>query len=451
MTPRSSTPPDDEHDASRAGAEWAIAFDLPDDRWMECLRDAERPMVLGRIGEYELEEEVQRGGQGVVFRARQPGTKRRIALKRLLAGAFATGSMRRRFEREVEAAALLNHPNIVTVYGMEIVDGTPLLAMEWIDGVPATVWSQGKSPEDVLELFLRIADAIQHAHLRGVVHRDVKPSNVLVDASGQPHVLDFGLAKRCALDGDDATLEASKSAEAFGTPAYASPEQLNASATELDQRTDVYSLGVLLFEMLTDASPYGECGSVSELVRRVGTVRAPRLATFDPRLGAELDTIVRTALEPERDERYATVDAFASDVRRHLAGAPIAATPTSSWTLARRLVARNPLVSGLAAAVFVLALAFAGYAQRQAERFEAQKLVAEEARDAAVERQRRAATLLAYVPDCVHSLNAGVHPLLAKPGAWLDGSVAHSSPNPYFAPASTNPAEATRTDHERAP
>ena len=435
---------------------WGGDFDLPDDRWMARLRVAERPIVLGRIGEYELEGEVERGGQGIVFRARQPGTKRRIALKRMLAGAFATEGMRRRFEREVEAAALLNHPNIVTVYGMDSVDGTPLLAMEWIDGVPATDWARGRAPEEILELFLRLCDAMQHAHSRGVLHRDIKPSNVLVDANSQPHVLDFGLAKRCPLGGGAGgdVLDVSKSADVFGTPAYASPEQLSGTETRLDASTDVYSLGVLLFEMLTDASPYGDYDGVADLLRRVGQTRPPRLATYDPRLSNELDTIVRAALEPARQDRTASVEDFASDIRRYLSGAPIHAVPLSSLTLLRRLVEKNPLVAGLGAALFVLSLAFGIFASVQARRFEQQTIRAENALEQAIQRERRVASLLAFIPDCVHVMNSGISPLIAKPGTVLDHSVSHSSPNPYFAieqPELRAPAEKTATEAETRP
>ena len=254
-----------------------FGFDLPDDDWLDRLRESEAQLNLGRIGSYELIEEVSRGGQGVVFRARQPGTQREIALKRLLAGSFATASMRRRFEREVEAAAALNHPNIVTVFGCETVDGNPQLAMEWVDGVPVTEWVRprgtdavSRDPEETLSVFLRIADAVQHAHSRGVLHRDLKPSNVLVDRDGEPHVLDFGLAKRVDVDSAaDVTLTGS--ADFLGTPAYASPEQFHTDELTLDARSDVYSLGVLLFELLTGESPYGATRNVSELIACVET------------------------------------------------------------------------------------------------------------------------------------------------------------------------------------
>lgn len=420
---------------------WLVDFERADDRWMDRLRLAEEPSVLGRIGDYDLEHEVSRGGQGIVFRARQPGTKRRIALKRMLAGSFATEGMRRRFHREVEAAALLNHPNIVTVYGMETVDDTPIFAMEWVDGVPATEWSDGRAPDEVLGLFLRICDAIQHAHSRGVLHRDIKPTNILVDDAGQPHVLDFGLAKRVPL-GDDALGSLSKSAEVFGTPAYASPEQLSDSETRLDARTDVYSLGVLLFEMLTGKSPYGEWESIAQLLRIVGEVRPPRISATDPRVGAEFDTIVRAAMAPSPGERYASVELLATDVRRYVAGDPIAAIPMSSAALLRRIVAKNPLVSSLAALLVVLSVGFGAYATVQHRRLNAKSKEVEAALEEALQREQRVSNLLAFIPNCLYFDPTRLSPMIAKPGTVLDQSLALSSPNPYFLKAEENDAAA---------
>jgi serine/threonine protein kinase len=369
-------PPEETRDGARGVDLTALGFgfDAPDDVWLERLRLAEAPQALGSIGPYELLDEVSRGGQGVVFRARQPGTKRQIALKRMLAGSFATSAMHSRFQREVESAASLNHPNIVTAYGMEIVDGLPVFAMEWVDGVPATEWARdGHDPRGVLELFLRICDAIQHAHSRGVLHRDLKPSNILVDDAGQPHVLDFGLAKRMQpeLGADDegksngVADDVTRTDDFVGTPAYASPEQFKKSAN-LDERTDVYSLGVLLFEMLTGISPYGDGKSVTELILAVERGEAARPSSIDPRLGREVDTIVLEAMATERDDRYRSVDAFARDIRHYLAGEPILAVPPSSWYLVRKLVSRNQLAFAFAATVLVMTLGFGGHALWQA-------------------------------------------------------------------------------------
>src|SRR5688572_26532464 len=153
-------------------------FDLGSDDWVELVRAAETPEALGFLGPYQLVAEAGRGGQGVVYRAQQPGTGRTIAVKRLLAGKLASPAALRRFEREIEASTALNHPGIVTVYAADVVDGAPVLTMEWVEGVPITTWARGRPRTEVLRCFLLVCDAVQHAHQRGVLHRDLKPSNV---------------------------------------------------------------------------------------------------------------------------------------------------------------------------------------------------------------------------------------------------------------------------------
>jgi len=369
-----------------------FGFEDPGDAWMDQLRGAEVPLGLGTIGPYELLDEIERGGQGVVYRARQPGTKRLIALKRPIAGSFSSRSTRQRFEREIESAAALNHPNIVTAYGMEIVDGTPLLAMEWIDGVTLTRWISGGSPEnpgddpepgqgpcrdprESIEVFLRVCDAIAHAHSRGILHRDLKPSNILVADDGQPHVLDFGLAKRLAYAEPDAQgkLDLTLSGDFLGTPAYASPEQFSPRQTQFDERTDIYSLGVILYEMLTGLSPYPDPSNVTELIRAVETVTPPRLSSIDPRLGRELDTIVLKAMAKTPSARYANVDSLASDLRRYLAGEPISAVEPTTWYLLKKVVTRNRLAFAFAATVVLLVLGFGLNAIHLTDRLRAER------------------------------------------------------------------------------
>ncbi|HEX6885410.1 MAG TPA: serine/threonine-protein kinase [Planctomycetota bacterium] len=340
-------------------ADDSARFGFASERWLEVLRTAESPAALGRLGPYELLEEAGRGGQGVVFRARQPGTGRVIALKRLLAGAFASPQTLRRFEREVEAAVALSHPGIVTVYGVERAEGAPLLAMEWVAGAPVTRWAAGRPREEILELFLLVCEAVQHAHQRGVLHRDLKPSNVLVDAVGRPRVLDFGLAKLTS----DARPTLTSSGDFLGTPAYAAPEQWRGE--ELDVRADVYSLGALLFEMLTGRRLIEGEGLKAVLQASAGSTptRPSALVRSLPR---ELDAIVLQALSAERERRYQSVDALASDLRRFLAGEPISATPPSAGYLVRKLIARNRLTSALVALLLAATLAYAGLTARHA-------------------------------------------------------------------------------------
>ena len=394
--------------------ELGFGLDTPGDAWLDEVRTACEPRALGRIGDYELLDEVSRGGQGIVFRARQPGTNRAIALKRMLAGSFSTTLMRLRFEREVEAAAALSHPNIITVYGMETVDGQPLLSMEWVDGVPISHWAcppggVRRDPEELLRTFLRVTDAVSHAHSRGILHRDLKPTNVLVDSSGEPRVLDFGLAKWL---GDDADM--SRSSDLLGTPAYAAPEQLRGPRTDggaddgrLDARCDVYALGVVLYEMLTGELPHPFEGDLVEFMQRVETRTPPPPSRTDPRLGSELDTILAKALSADRSQRYATVDAFAGDLRRYLAGRPIEAVAPSTAYLLRKLVARNRVTTAFLATVFVLSLAFAGYAARQAA-------LLREALAESQWRERQMEDWLVFVPDSVLKA-ASLNPDYAPP------------------------------------
>jgi serine/threonine protein kinase len=308
-------------------AEESSLFGFDSEAWLANARGAESAPELGHLGPYELLAEAGRGGQGVVFRARQPGTGREIALKRLLAGSFASATARRRFEREVEAVTALNHPGIVTVYGVDVAEGSPLLAMDWIEGEPVTAWAAGRAREEVLALFLSVCNAVQHAHQRGVLHRDLKPSNVVVDPSGRPRVLDFGLAKLAS----DPGASVSKSGEFVGTPAYAAPEQWRGE--EIDARADVYSLGALLFEMLT-----GRRAVEGEGIRALAQAElrsVPRPSSLVRSIPRELDAIVLQALASEREARYQSVDALSGDVRRYLAGQAVLAHPPEPGTSSR--------------------------------------------------------------------------------------------------------------------
>jgi len=409
-----------------------FGFDLPDDDWLGRVRRAGQPRVLGRVGEYELLGEIGQGAQGIVYRARQPHTAREVALKRLAAGAFATPSMRVRFEREVEAAAALHHPHIVTVYGMEFVDGQPLLAMEWVDGVPVDRWvaacSQaterrsdeatreevpawpGRPPTYVgvqdgrdagkpvpqkprlpviLRLFSKICAAVQHAHQRGVIHRDLKPGNILVDAAGEPRVLDFGLAR----------LETAQSSSAVslththafvGTPAYAAPEQLRGTWDAVDVRSDVYALGVILYQMLTGRLPHGRSNTLAELQEAVEHRNPDRPSALNPALDREIDAIVLRAVAPEQDHRYQTVDALRADVERYLAGEPVQAVPPGGLYPFRKWVHRHRLGFAFAATVSVLVIGFGIAATVLAVRLAKQGRAAMKARDQETEARETA-------------------------------------------------------------
>jgi tetratricopeptide (TPR) repeat protein len=362
-------------------------FDLGSDDWVELVRAAETPEAFGSLGQYQLVAEAGRGGQGVVYRAQQPGTGRTIAVKRLLAGTLASPAALRRFEREIEASTALNHPGIVTVYGADVIDGAPVLTMEWVEGVPITTWARGRPRTEVLRCFLGVCDAVQHAHQRGVLHRDLKPSNVVVDEADRPRVLDFGLAKLVS----DGASSITASRGFVGTPAYAAPEQWRGE--ELDVRAEVYSLGALLFEMLTGRRLV-EGEGLDALLRAAESLTPLRPSAYTRSVPRELDAIVGKAVAAEPAERFQSVDAFADDLRRFLSGAPVLAHPPSTWYVLRKLCARNPWS---AAAFAALVLATAGYAASsivQAGRLAQQ-------RDRARAEQENAERVLSFLLDDV--------------------------------------------------
>lgn len=333
-------------------------FGLTGEGWAARLRSAHLGPGLGRLGAYELIEEVGRGGQGEVYRAVQPGTGRAVALKRVAGlGLAPSPALLARFTREVEALTRLSHPNVVTVHALEVIDGHSLLVMEYVDGVPIDVWSdrrwtRGDEPlRGVLEVFAGVCAGVAHAHQRGVLHRDLKPSNILVTAEDVPKVLDFGIAR---VLGEHAATGASQAWTVTGfagTPAYASPEQLRPGSEGIDTRSDVYSLGVLLFRVLSGEEAFGTRGGIAELMKLAGhgPVRGPTQVRRG--LPRECDWIVRKATEPDPARRYQTVDALVEDVRRLMDGRPVLAHPPSAWYTLRRAVGRRPWLSaGIAAA-----------------------------------------------------------------------------------------------------
>ncbi len=382
-------------------------FGLSDqgDEWMNCLREAETQAALGCIGPYELIEEISRGGQGVVYRARQPGTKRDVALKRLLAGSLATPAMHRRFEREVELAASLNHPNLVTVFGIEVTEGQPLLAMEWIDGIPISDWAAGgesgrRSPRELAALMLVVCDGIRHAHQHGVIHRDLKPSNILIDSQGTPRVLDFGLARPVDSSADSESL-VTLTDQFIGTPAYASPEHLRGGLEAVDIRSDVYALGLVLYQMLTGDLPYDVSGPLPDVFRAIEHSEPTRPSTLRASVDRELEVIVLKALAKEKPLRYQSVDAFAEDIQRYLSGDPVLAHPPSTAYRLRKVVKRHRLPIGFAAAILFLIVTLGVVSTVQARR------IAQE-RDRTREEAKKAVAVSAFLDQMLSSADPQV-------------------------------------------
>ncbi|MEW6071109.1 MAG: serine/threonine-protein kinase [Planctomycetota bacterium] len=332
---------------------------------------ADAPAGLPPVPGYEVEGELHRGGQGIVYRARHLATRRAVALKVMLDGAFSSAEKLRRFEREIELAAGLRHSGIVTVYDSGTsADGRAYYAMELVDGQPLDGFVAARADwrlEELLCLFLRIGAAVQHAHQHGVIHRDLKPANVLVDRGGEPRVLDFGLAKAFLADsGEEAEL--SRSGWFLGTLAYAAPEQVRGDRAAIDVRTDVYALGVLLYELLTGTRPAGDTTDVRALAtailevdpeppsrrRRRSSPRGPGLV-----IPADLDVIVGHALAKDPSRRYQSVGELLRDVERCLAGEPIGARRDSTWYLLAKIVRRHRIPAAAAALLFAVCLAAA--------------------------------------------------------------------------------------------
>ncbi len=309
----------------------------------------------GAIPGCQLLGEIHRGGQGVVYKGIQTATRRTVAVKLLRAGALAGREEQSRFEREARILGQLHHPNIVTVHDSGIAAGLHYLVLDYVEGRTLDRYIAGGVPKvrAALALFVKICEAVHAAHLRGIIHRDLKPSNVMIDEAGEPHVLDFGLAK-ATVDATDMT-RMTLTGQFFGTPAWASPEQAGGDMTQVDLRTDVYALGVLLYYLLTGVHPYdvnGTLHSVLENVRHAPPTSPRRHRSL---IDGEVETIVLKSLQKDRERRYQTAGELARDIRRYLAGQAIEARRDSTWYVLSKVLRRHRLrVSAVALALLVL-------------------------------------------------------------------------------------------------
>ena len=340
----------------------------------KCYREsASTPAIPG----YVHLMEIARGGQGVVFRAEQSATRRDVAIKLLNETPGSSAAAFRRFQREVDLVAALRHPSIVTLHdGGTTPDGRPYLVMEYVRGVrldACPVFQKARaSPVDpesargVVELLLGVVRAIAYAHQRGVIHRDLKPANILVDTEGKPRILDFGLAS-FTQDGEYADRTKSLGGFFVGTLPWASPEQ--ARGEDVDVRTDVYALGVILYEGLAGRRPYELPNEFSAALAVVCDPKATRLATVLPGIDPDLDAIAMRCLAPEPERRYQSALELQRDLQRFLAGEPIEARRDSTWyLLSRRLKRSRRMIVGAAIVVILLtgSLAFSLFALRSA-------------------------------------------------------------------------------------
>jgi tRNA A-37 threonylcarbamoyl transferase component Bud32 len=309
---------------------------------------------LKYFGDYELLEEIARGGMGVVWKARQSSLNRDVALKMIRAGTLASPDEVARFLREAEAAANLQHPNIVAIHEVGEHGGQHYFSMDYVDGLDlgALVKEGPMSPQRAARYVKIIAEAIQFAHQRGTLHRDLKPQNVLIDAADQPRITDFGLAK---IMKDDSQL--TQSGVVMGSPSYMPPEQAAGRHGDIGPASDVYSLGAMLYELLTGRPPFRGATAMATL-RDVmeNEPAAPRrlLGTIPP----DLDTICLKCLEKSPSARYPTARALAEDLDRFLKGEPIQARPASAVRKAVSWARRHPAALTALAALVMVALAF---------------------------------------------------------------------------------------------
>lgn len=323
--------------------------------------ETEGGWVGRKIGRFKIVARLGAGTSGEVYLATQESPERKVAIKLLSRG--LRSSTLRRFEAEAEVLARLSHPGIARVIesGTAVIpDGPqPYLVLEYVDGQPITTFVQERhcSEHERVHLLIRVCDAVQHLHQKGVLHRDLKAENVLVDADAQPRILDFGIARLLDEEAHRITLERDRP-QLLGTAAYMSPERL-CGDVDADTRSDVYSLGVLGYRMLTGRYPHPiEDRPLAEVARLIIDTAPRPLSTPSQRFAADLETIIATALAREKEQRYASANGLAADLRRYLADEPIAARVPSSFYRVRKFVRRNPLAT--AASALALAAILAG-------------------------------------------------------------------------------------------
>ncbi len=309
-------------------------------------------IMLGELGDYELLEEIGRGAQGVVFRARQKSLNRTVALKVISLGQWASKAHLKRFRREAEAAASLDHPCIVPIYEVGEREGSCYFSMKFVEGgqLDEVIRREPMAPRRAAELIAKVAHTVHYAHEHHILHRDIKPGNILIDQQGEPHLTDFGLARLLETEST-----VTRTLEVLGTPSYMAPEQAAGKNTQLTSATDVYGLGAVFYQLLTGHPPFAG-GTTYETIKLLLETepRQPRL--LNPKIDRDLSTICLKCLEKDPQRRYPSALALAEDLERWLRHEPIRARHAGIFTRGRKWVRRNPTIAVLVALLLALAV-----------------------------------------------------------------------------------------------
>ena len=362
-----------------------------------CLEDIPLPRrKISYIGDYELFEVLGRGGMGVVYKAKQRSLNRIVALKMLKEGAEASEDFRRRFRHEAEAAAQLQHPNIVPIYEVGEHDGQPYFSMEFVAGTDLAklVSEDGPLAPDQAARYLKtVAEAVQHAHERGVLHRDLKPSNILLGTDDRPHITDFGLAKQV---GNHAAL--TLSGQTLGTPGYLPPEQASAKRGVVGPQSDVYSLGAVLYHLLTGRPPF-LATTVTDTIQQVLESEPVPPRVLNPAVPRDLETICLKCLSKRPKNRYESADALAKDLTRWQRNEPILARPASALERGIKWYHREPVLAWSLTSIAAVILAGCGLVLWQ--RDQARKLAEHEAAqgEVALKERDKAERLNSFLSD----------------------------------------------------